>query len=119
MDTPGERLRQFRDSEQLSMAQLAGKLRPATTASNINKLEKGQVELTMEWARRLGDALGHHPLDFFDAQPKLPPEEQAIVDIYRGMGEADRSAWRRVGDALTQRPERSDGLSHARNRRRR
>lgn len=101
------------------MAELAEKCRPATTASNINKLEKSQTDLTMDWARRLGDALGRHPLDFFDAQPKLPPDEQAIVEVYRGLGEADRSAWRRVGDALAQRSDQPDDATPAQPRRHR
>jgi hypothetical protein len=85
------------------MAALAEKVKPPTSASNINKLEKGQIELTMEWARRLGDALGHHPLDFFDAQPKLAPEESALVELYRGLSEGDRQAVFRVADAMAER----------------
>lgn len=82
------------------MARLAELVKPQTSASNINKLEKGQIELTMDWARRLGDALGHHPLDFFDAMPKLPPAENALVEIYRGLSEQDRATIYRVADAM-------------------
>jgi transcriptional regulator with XRE-family HTH domain len=105
---PGERLRQFREGEKLSMAKLAAMVRPKTSASHINKLEKGQIEFTMEWARRLGDSLGVHPLDFFDAMPKLPPQENAVIELYRGMSEQDRATWFRVGDAMAQRPPPSE-----------
>lgn len=104
---PGTRLREFREGEGLSLARLADLVRPKTTASNIHKLEKGDVELTMEWARRLGDALGRHPLDFFDAQPKLPARESELIERFRGMSEEDRQAFSRIADAMTQRPKKA------------
>ena len=55
---PGERLRSIREERRLSMARLAERMSPPTSPSQINKLEKGEVEFTMEWARRLGAALG-------------------------------------------------------------
>lgn len=82
------------------MQKLADMVRPRTSASNINKLEKGTIEFTMEWAKRLGDALSIHPLDFFDAQPKLPARENEIVEFYRGMSEADREAFYRIASAM-------------------
>lgn len=105
---PGQRLREFRERENLSMAKLAEMGKPKTSASHINKLEKGQIEFTMEWARRLGDSLGVHPLDFFDAMPKLPPQENALIELYRGLSETDRAMVFRVADAMSQRPEHPD-----------
>lgn len=88
------------------MDRLAKLVKPVTSASNINKLEKDQIELTMEWARKLGHALERHPLDFFDAMPKLPPEETALVERYRGLSEDDQRTIFRIADAMAEQVNR-------------
>lgn len=40
------------------MQELAERMNPETTASTINKLEKGQMNLTQGWMMRLAEALG-------------------------------------------------------------
>lgn len=45
------------------MAQLGSLLDPPADASQINKLEKGQRELTIAWMKRLARALGCEPQD--------------------------------------------------------
>jgi phage repressor protein C with HTH and peptisase S24 domain len=58
------RLREFRDRSGLSMQALADRV--GTTASQINKLEKGERRLTLDWMTRLATALG------IDARELLP-----------------------------------------------
>src|SRR5689334_23641584 len=66
------RIREFRQRAGLSMQALAD--RAGTSAPQINKLEKGERRLTVDWMVRLGRALGVDPTDL------LPP------DIARGAG---------------------------------
>src|SRR5438270_6678586 len=66
------RIRDYRQAARLSMQALAD--RAGTSAPQINKLEKGERRLTVDWMVRLGRALGVDPTDL------LPP------DIARGAG---------------------------------
>lgn len=81
--------------------------RANTTASQINKLEKGYVKLSWDWMQRLGRALECHPgelLPLFQ-RPELSAEEQALLDRYRGLSEEDRQAVFRVADAFKRKGE--------------
>lgn len=55
------RIREFREGARLSMQALAD--RAGTSAPQINKLEKGERKLTVDWMIRLGQALGVDPKD--------------------------------------------------------
>jgi transcriptional regulator with XRE-family HTH domain len=55
------RIRAFRERAGLSMQALAE--RAGTSAPQINKLEKGDRKLTVDWMIRLGRALGADPKD--------------------------------------------------------
>jgi len=72
MDTMPNRLKEFRDLAGLSMQALAE--RAGTTASQINKLEKGERRLTLDWMTRLASALGITVGDL------LPPREARPAD---------------------------------------
>jgi phage repressor protein C with HTH and peptisase S24 domain len=64
------RIREFRERAGLSMQALAD--RAGTSAPQINKLEKGERRLTVDWMVRLGRALAIDPKEL------LPPEISAI-----------------------------------------
>src|ERR1700752_670066 len=55
------RIREFRETAHLSMQALAD--RAGTSAPQINKLEKGERKLTVDWMIRLGRALNIDPKD--------------------------------------------------------
>lgn len=83
------------------MDQLAARVAPPTSGSVINKLEKGRMSLTLEWMLRISDALGVHPNELLpDPAPTVSRESRALVDIYEGLSEPNRQAFRRVADAL-------------------
>jgi phage repressor protein C with HTH and peptisase S24 domain len=63
------RLREFREREGLSMQALADRI--GTTAPQINKLEKGERRLTIDWISRLATGLGVEPRDLL--VPSDPP----------------------------------------------
>jgi phage repressor protein C with HTH and peptisase S24 domain len=68
------RIREFRERAGLSMQALAD--RAGTSAPQINKLEKGERKLTVDWMIRLGRALAVEPRDLMvtdiPADPSAP-----------------------------------------------
>ncbi len=75
------RIREFRERAGLSMQALAD--RAGTSAPQINKLEKGERKLTVDWMVRLGRALGIDAKDLMTGETVgkplgLPPSLNAI-----------------------------------------
>jgi transcriptional regulator with XRE-family HTH domain len=95
----GNRIRELREERGWSMDDLAGRVHAPTTAPQISKLEKGQVKLTMNWIERIAAAFDVHPLEIIE--PQLQPQEQQLVDLYRGLAEPEQEALRRIMDAMT------------------
>jgi phage repressor protein C with HTH and peptisase S24 domain len=79
------RLREFRDLAGLSMQALADRV--GTTASQINKLEKGERRLTLDWMTRLSAALGIEPKDLLPLPNRPLPAAPASAHPLVG-GEA-------------------------------
>jgi phage repressor protein C with HTH and peptisase S24 domain len=85
------RIREFRERAGLSMQALADRV--GTTAPQINKLEKGERRLTVDWMVRIGRALSIDPAQLMitdhnaappgaSPHPALPPGLKAVsVDI--------------------------------------
>jgi phage repressor protein C with HTH and peptisase S24 domain len=65
------RIREFRERARLSMQALAD--RAGTTASQINKLEKGERRLTVDWMVRLARALEIDPKELVEFETYRPP----------------------------------------------
>lgn len=65
------RIKEFRKQQKLTMQALAEKT--GTTASQINKLEKGERRLTADWMYRLAAALDIHPTALFPHLGDEPP----------------------------------------------
>ena len=79
------RLREFRDLAGLSMQALADRV--GTTASQINKLEKGERRLTLDWMTRLSAALGIEPKDLLPLPNRPLPAAPTSTHLLGG-GEA-------------------------------
>lgn len=92
------------------MEDLAARVRPATTASQINKLEKGQRRLTYEWMQRLADALGCTPQALVEpaADPAAPTTaaptptygEHNLLDAFRGLTDGEQAAFLDAAQAV-------------------
>lgn len=99
----GNFIRAMRLDRGWSMQTLADMCVPPTTSSQINKLEKGQVQLTERWMRILSQALDCQAFDLIDGGPeRLAPREQSLVDLFRGLSEAQRDAFYRTAAALAE-----------------
>lgn len=55
------RIRAIRRSKGLTLADVAARCRPATTAQTIGRLETGTRQLSLVWMNRIGAALGVDP----------------------------------------------------------
>jgi transcriptional regulator with XRE-family HTH domain len=98
------RIRELRVGLGLSMAKLGLRCLPPTTASEINKLEKGQVQLTERWLHRLGPALGCEPAEILNNSAKssgdlLSEIERDLVRRYRLLDDIGRQfVWKALLD---------------------
>jgi transcriptional regulator with XRE-family HTH domain len=100
------RLREFRDKLGWSQQRLADATVPATSQAQIDRLEKGERKLTVEWARRLAKALGCHWTEIYDdegldsrtaAMARLfetlaPNQQAALFELARSMAPAATDA---------------------------
>jgi transcriptional regulator with XRE-family HTH domain len=104
------KLREMRENRGFSQQQLAEKVVPPTSQPQIDRLEKSQRKLTKQWAERLARALDCHWLELMgDELPVLSEQEKAILDLYRGLSDADKSAIFRHIDALAKAETGSNG----------
>ena len=96
------KIKELRADRGWSMQELADNCDPPTTASQINKLEKGRVQLNEGWMRRLAAALECYPLDLLDGGPeRLKPRERKLVDLFRGFSDEQQHAFIQAADAVS------------------
>ena len=55
------RIRDIRRSKNLTLAEVAARCKPATTAQTIGRLETGTRQLSLGWMNRIAAALGVEP----------------------------------------------------------
>lgn len=83
-------IRSVREAKNLSRRQLGERCRPPTSWRQIEKLERGERRLTLDWVERIAVGLGLDPLQLLSmesggaltltsrsASPLLDPEESA------------------------------------------
>lgn len=99
-------IRAFRKDRGWTMEELAARVRPPTSAPTISKLEKGQIELTESWMRKLASAFECHWQDLLEGGPEalrrhqreflnmidlLPPEKHEVVMAFlQGLAAAEQ-----------------------------
>jgi len=86
MITMDNNIREIRQDRGLSQEQLAEKVH--TTKATISKLEKGQIQLSMEWMKRLAQSLECHWTEFGEDAPSK--DEKAILGLYRGLSDQQK-----------------------------
>lgn len=97
------RLHELRQRRGLSMAALG--VLVDTSASHVNKLEKGQVALTLDWIERLAGALGVRPIDVIwrDPSRELAAEAEALENVPDEAAELLDGAGRRAFHVVSRR----------------
>ncbi len=97
------RLKVLRESRELTQEQLADLIGVKKAA--ISRWENSKRKLNSDTQRRLANALqcGIGALWEISAQ-QLTPDEQALLDKYRGMSDSARTSFQAVGTAFAQQP---------------
>lgn len=86
------RLHEWRISSGLSFRKIAETCEPPTTAAQIQKLERGDRGLDLQWMRRLAKVFGVKPTELLNAEDvecRLSTSEAALLDEIRSIQESD------------------------------
>lgn len=75
------RLREVRKAQGLTLAEVAARCRPPTTAVTIGRLETGMRNLTIAWLERLAAALGVDPTALIVADDSQVVPVAAVLDF--------------------------------------
>lgn len=100
-------LRKWREARGLTQAELGRRVVPPTSQQQIDKLEKAERQLTVDWLRRLSSALDCDPSDLLD------PAGPRTVPIYGYAGGPDVVEWlgEGGGEAVAAPPGIYDGFA--------
>lgn len=74
------RLRDIRRAKRLTLADVAERCTPPTTAQTIGRLETGMRRLSLPWLRRIADALGVDPADLMAQTARSDVPVAAVLD---------------------------------------
>ena len=99
-DAPN-RIRELRLVKGWSQQRLADKV--GVTKMTISDLERGEMQLTQHYMRRLADALGCTAADLLPAIDHpyyLSPEERHLIDQMRAAGAKEREQLRKLADVV-------------------
>ncbi|MBR9970829.1 helix-turn-helix domain-containing protein [Magnetospirillum sulfuroxidans] len=100
------RIETLRKNRGWSMEELAARIVPTATASQINKLEKGYTRLNFDWMHKLASALECHPAELLPDPPIVTDsEEKQLLERYRGLSEPDKQTAFRFLDAMSSRKD--------------
>lgn len=101
-DPPNETaLFRIREDRHLTQAELGARV--GLSQAQIARLEVGARQLKPDRAKQLAKVLECHWLDLMEEpRPDLTPQEQALVELYRGLSESDRAAVYRIADAMAE-----------------
>lgn len=94
------RIRTLREARRLSLEMLAAKL--DTSNQQISLLENGKRRLTVEWLKRLAQALDCHPWEIVsDNLPSpLEPRDIQLLSRFRTLNAVQQDALLRLLDVL-------------------
>lgn len=90
------RIRELREREGLSQAQLADKV--GTSQAQIDRLEKNQRRLSDYWMIKLSIAFQCPPEDII-SEP-MPPQEKTILEKFRMLEEHQKVAFSHMLDSI-------------------
>jgi len=99
------RIKEIRKDRGLSHEYLADAVH--TTKATISKLEKGDIQLTMEWMRKLARVLECHWAEFGEDAKPVTRDEEAIIGLYRGLSDQQKKFAHRLVSTLAE-PDADD-----------
>lgn len=93
------RIKEIRTEKELSLDEVAKACIPPTTAKQIQRLEKGERELTFQWIKRLQPAL---KVEFYEILPGLlSPKMKKLMALHDQLAKQEQDAvWLRIGQSL-------------------
>jgi transcriptional regulator with XRE-family HTH domain len=96
------RIAEVRKARGISQSELAAGI--GTGRSQIAKLELGERQLTPKWIERIARFLDCDPSEFVidDGAPRLSPREQAMLDLFRHLDQAEQDRIMKIADALAE-----------------
>lgn len=66
-----ENIQRVREAKNISRTQLGQRMNPSTSSQQIERLEKGQRRLTIEWIERIAKGLGVDPSELIAGQDQM------------------------------------------------
>jgi transcriptional regulator with XRE-family HTH domain len=108
---PDNRIRELRKKAGLTQHQLGEKV--GLHQTQIGNIENGARALTLEWSRRIADALGVKVADLLSEQDnpwRLSNEEQLLLQNFRDAAAAQKALISRVAEPL---PKAADAKNAA------
>lgn len=69
-----------------------------TSFAQIQKLEKGDRRLTVEWMYRIANALQCRPSDLID--DPMPKDEQEVIEKYRALHDPQKAVFKHMLDTF-------------------
>lgn len=92
-------LRILRERAGLSQKELGR--RANTSQQQIDKLEKSERKMTVDWIRRLAEALDCHPIELLGPKYTLSPAERAFLRLLDRLAPDDQEQLLRIGMTFT------------------
>ncbi len=94
------RIKQLREIRGWSQAELGSRLNPPTSQQQIDKLEKGQRRMTVDWLNKFAAAFECDPLLILGEVAPMTPKEQAVLGLFRGLTAEEQDAFLKAADAM-------------------
>lgn len=90
-DSPGRRVRAYREALGLSQGQLGDCINPARTHAAISDIERGKTQMTVDLADSLAAALGVTRWDLIGDVPLAAPDrDEAIAALLAALVRVER-----------------------------
>ena len=95
------RIRELRKSRGLTLQELAELVNSSN--QQISQLETGRRRLNVDWLERLSKALECHPMELlYDNVMAKTEQEEAMLELFRGLSPEQREAFLKATTALAQ-----------------
>lgn len=81
-----ENLWRLREAKGMSRTQLAQRIEPPTSSQQIERLEKGERRLTVDWIEKLAKGLGIDPAELISVNEQFAMSEEVAAEVALELG---------------------------------